>query len=130
MTIHEMLQQVALYSSGKYRREGATSVIEIPLPEMRRQVIYGKSDIINGEKVGVLSTRVGKMYDGIELKTLLRLNAAMRFSRVTLQDDDVVSLIAVFDIMKTSVKECAPMLQEIASIADELEREYFHTDES
>jgi hypothetical protein len=130
MTIHEMLQQVALLSSGTYRREGGVSQIEIRLPHGRRQVIFGKTEKMRGEAVGLLYTRVGALDGSIDLKKLIEYNAMLRYSKISILDGDAVVLLVMFDLIHTSVKECAPMLQEMAAIADELERIYFNTDVS
>lgn len=130
MTIHDMLQQVALFSSGRYKREGDRSVLEIPLPGGRRQSIYGKVDTVRGERVGLLYTNVGKLTDAVDPVRLLEINASLRHSRIAVLRGHDIVLLGIFEIDETSIKECAPMLQEMAAIADELERVYFDSDVS
>ncbi|MDH7515662.1 MAG: hypothetical protein QHI48_07305 [Bacteroidota bacterium] len=122
MTIHEMLQQVALFSSGRYRREKDVSSLEIPLPDGRRQVIYGRIGVVRGEKAGILSTYVGECGPGVDFPRLLSINASLRYSRIALLEGEMIGLIAFFEPAATSIRECAPILQEMAAVADELER--------
>lgn len=122
MTIHEMLHQVALLTGGEYLRDGRVSSILINLPSGRKQRIYARIQNFAGEDMGLLFTEVGTIHSGVDLSYLLELNATLRYSKVTLIDRKEVVLIAVFDLAITSVRECAPMLQELASIADEMER--------
>ena len=122
MTIHEMLHQVALLTGGEYSRSGEVSSIQINLPSGRTQRIYARIQRFAGEDMGLLFTEVGAIGGGTDLTYLLELNATLRYSKVTLVDRQDVVLLAVFDLPNTSVRECAPMLQELASVADELER--------
>jgi hypothetical protein len=130
MTVHSMLQQVGLFSSGKYRREGDLSILEIPLPGGRKQSIYGKVDIVRGERVGLLYTNIGALTKSVDLVRLLEINAGLRYSRIAVLHATDIVLIGTFELDETSIRECAPILQEMAAIADELERLYFETDES
>ena len=124
-----MLQQVSLFSSGVYRRSGAVSSIEIPLPDDRRQMIYGKVGMLRGERVGMLYTKIGTMHDKVDPLALLELNARLRHARVALlRESSLLVLIATFELDETSVRECAPILQEMAAVADDLERRYFDAD--
>lgn len=128
MTIHEMLHQVALLSSGVYRRDKDVSAMEVPLPNQRKQVIYGKTEHIRGEPVGVLYTHVGAMNASVDPLVLLGYNARMKYAKIAMLPDGDLVLTVMFDPVSTSIKECAPMLQELAAVADELERIYFTTD--
>ena len=130
MTIHDMLKQVGLFSSGTYRREGQLSVLEIPLPGGRKQAIFGKVDTVRGERVGLLYTAIGPLTSGVDPIRLLEINAGLRYSRISILRGRDIVLIGTFELDETSIRECAPMLQEMAAIADELERLYFETDES
>lgn len=127
MTVHEMLQQVALLSQADYSRSEEVSSIEFQLGNNRHQRIYGKTDTIAGEKVGLLYTKVGSLNETIDPTELLAMNTTLRYARVALYEDDIV-LLALFDLMNTSVKECAPMLAELAATADELEQRFFTSD--
>jgi hypothetical protein len=129
MTIHEMLQQVALLSSGVYRKEKDVSALEVPLPRRRKQIIYGKTETIRGEPIGLLYTHIGELNPSVDLRALLEYNAKMQYGKVALLPDSKIILAVMFDLVSTSIKECAPMLQEMAAVADELERIYFTTDE-
>jgi hypothetical protein len=128
MTVHETMQQVALLSTGTYTRSGEISSIEIPTPGGRRQVIYGKMDTMGDEDVAVMYSTVGKVNECVDLRYLLQLNASLRHTRTALLDDDDVVLVAMFDLLTTSIKECARMMQELAAVADELERRWYTTD--
>ncbi|MBI5645944.1 MAG: hypothetical protein HY962_03355 [Ignavibacteriae bacterium] len=128
MTVHEMLHQVSLFSSGVYRRAGALSSIEIPLPDGRRQVIYGKVGGIRGARVGMLYTKIGEYTAAIDALALLELNARLRHARVALLPENQLVLIATFELGDTSVRECAPILQEMAAVADELEHRFYDDD--
>ena len=129
MTIHDMMQQVGLFSSGKYRREGDRSVLVIPLPGGRKQSIFGKVDQVRGERVGLLYTNIGPLDSSVDLVRLLEINAGLRYSRIAVLRGVDIVLIGTFELDETSIRECAPMLQEMAAIADELERVYFDKDE-
>lgn len=128
MTIHEMMQQVALLSTGEYYRGGSISAITIPTPGRRSQLIYGKVDRHGDEDMGVLYTSVGKLNDQVDREHLLRLNAALHHTRTALLDDDTIVLIATFDLHNTSIKECARIMQELAAVADDLELRWFDAD--
>ncbi|MDX9759075.1 MAG: hypothetical protein RBU27_07940 [Bacteroidota bacterium] len=128
MTIHEMMQQVALLSTGEYSRGGAVSGITIPTPGKRSQMIYGKVDRIGEEEMGILYTSVGTMNEQVDPMYLLRINAHLRHSRAALLDDETIVLIATFDLLNTSIKECARIMQELAAVADDLELRWFSTD--
>lgn len=128
MTIHEMMQQVALLSTGEYSRGGAVSAITIPTPDKRTQMIYGKVDRIGDEEMGILYTSVGSMNEQVDRSYLLRINAHLRHSRAALLDDDTIVLIATFDLLNTSIKECARIMQELAAVADDLEQRWYNTD--
>jgi hypothetical protein len=129
VTIHEMLQQVALLSSGVYRRDKNVSSLEIPLPRQRKQIMYGLNESIRGEPVGLLYTHVGVMNPAVDAAALLTYNAKMQYGKIALLPNGKIIIIVMFDPVSTSIKECAPMLQEMAAVADELERIYFTTDE-
>ena len=130
MTVHDMMKQVGLFSSGKYRREGSRSILEIPLPGGRKQSIYGTVDRVRGERVGLLYTNIGQLSPQVDLVRLLEINAGLRHSRIAVLHATEIVLLGTFELDETSIRECAPMLQEMAAIADELERVYFETDES
>ncbi|MDT8325313.1 MAG: hypothetical protein RRA94_14465 [Bacteroidota bacterium] len=130
MTVHEMMQQVALLSTGEYNRNGEISSIAIPTPGKRRQVIYGKVDVIGEEEVAVLYSTVGKVNECVDLRYLLQLNTSLRHTRTALLQSDEVVLVAMFDLLGTSIKECARMIQELAAVADELERRWYSSDVS
>jgi len=128
MTIHEMMQQVALLSTGEYSRAGAVSAISIPTPGKRSQHIYGKVDRFGEEDMGVLYTSVGTLNEQVDLTYLLRLNSSLHYTRCALLEDSTVVLIATFDLENTSIKECARIMQELAAVADDLELKWFSTD--
>lgn len=130
MTIHEMLQQVALLSTGDYARDGDISSIEIPTPGGRRQVIFGKVDRIGDEDIAVLYTTVGKVNECVDMRYLLELNTSLRHARTALLNGNEVVLVAMFELINTSVKECARVLQELAAVADDLEKRWYTADVS
>jgi hypothetical protein len=128
MTIHEMMQQVALLSTGEYSRGGGVSAITIPTPDKRSQMIYGKVENLGDEDMGLLYTSVGKMNEQVDIPYLLRINATLRYARAALLPDDTIVLIATFDLANTAIKECARIMQELAAVADDLELRWFATD--
>ncbi len=128
MTIHEMMQQVALLSTGEYSRAGAVSAMTIPTPGKRSQLIYGKVDRVADEDMGILYTSVGMLNENVDLSHLLHLNASLRHARTALLEDSTIVLIATFDLHNTSIKECARIMQELAAVADDLEFRWFTTD--
>jgi hypothetical protein len=128
MTIHYMMQQVALLSSGVYRREQDVSRIEIRTPGNRTQALYGRVQRIGKEDVGVLYTSVGKLAPDMDAAALLEMNASLRYARVTLLNRSEIVLLVMFDLVRTSINECAPMLQELAAVADDLEELWFGLD--
>jgi hypothetical protein len=123
-----MLQQVALFSSGRYSRKGTISALRIPLPDGRSQTIYGRNERRGRDQIGVLYTKVGMQTDGFDPWELLALNAGLRHCKVAVSRDNSVLLLALFDMERTSIKECAPMLQEMAAVADDLERRVLKID--
>ena len=132
MTVHEMLYQVGLLSKTRFEPaddEGKSAII-IRLPDGRKQTIFGKTEHHGPDPVSILYTLVGESDGSTDLRHLLERNASLRYSRIAIFPGDRIVVFAVFDNIKTSVKECAPMLQEIAAVADELEREYFNRDEA
>ncbi len=128
MTVHEMMQQVALLSTGEYTRRGDISSIEIPTPGKRRQVIYGKVDVMGEEEVAVMYSTVGKINECVDLRYLLQLNTSLRHTRTALLHGNEVVLVAMFDLLGTSIKECARMIQELAAVADDLENRWYSGD--
>jgi|GEM_PF-1170782 hypothetical protein len=128
MTIHEMMHQVALLSTGHYERRGDVSTIEIPTPGERRQVIFGKTDEIGEDVIAVLYTTVGSSSDCPDMQYLLQLNTVLRHCRTALLEDGSIVLIAMFDLLSASVKECARVIQELAAVADDLEKRWFDSD--
>ena len=128
MTIHEMMQQVALLSTGQYAREKEISTIEIPTPGKRRQIIYGKADVVGEDSIAVLYTTVGTVNECVELSYLLKLNTTLRHCRTALLDNEEILLIATFDLIAASVKECARVIQELAAVADDLEKKWYAGD--
>lgn len=122
------MQQVALLSSGVYRREKGVSRIEIRTPGNRTQTLYGSIQRIGTENVGVLYTAVGKLTPEMNPVALLEMNSSLRHTRVTLMNGSDIVLLAMFDLVRTSINECAPMLQELAAVADDLEQEWFSLD--
>ncbi|MBN1448201.1 MAG: hypothetical protein JXA28_09750 [Bacteroidetes bacterium] len=128
MNVHEMMHQVALLSTGRYTREGDISMIEIPTPGRRRQIVYGKVDSVGEDSIAVLYTTVGIVNDCVDLAYLLKLNTALRHCRTALLDDDEVVLVSMFDLLTTSVKECARVIQELAAVADDLEKKWYTGD--
>ncbi|HOJ04374.1 MAG TPA: hypothetical protein PK916_10275 [Bacteroidota bacterium] len=128
MTIHDMMQQVALLSYGTYKRDGDVSRIEIRTPGDRTQVLYGRVQRMADEDVGVLYTFVGRINEDIDARALLELNAALRHARVALLHGEDIFLLALFDLVRTSINECAPILQELAAVADDLEHRWYSVD--
>jgi len=128
MTIHEMMHQIALLSAGRYAREGDVSTIEIGTPGNRTQVLYGREERMGEETVGLLYTYVGRISDRIAPMELLELNATLRYAKVTVVRGTDIMLLAMYDLIDTSVSDCAPMLQELAAVADDLEQRYFSED--
>jgi hypothetical protein len=125
-----MLQQVALLSTGYYSRTGTISSIEIPTPGGRHQIIYGKVEHMGDEDVAVLYSTVGRMNECVDLRYLLELNSSLRHARTALLHGDEVVLVAMFDLLSASVKDCARILQELAAVADDLERRWYSDDVS
>ncbi len=128
MTIHEMMHQVALLSGGKYSKEDKISAIEIPVPGNRKQIIYGKMLRYGNDLVGMFYAEVGPLLSLINLTNLLELNAHLRYSKIAVLDGLNIALTATVELDRTSVKECAPILQEIAAMADELEKIFYDHD--
>ncbi|MCB2205114.1 hypothetical protein KQI65_10225 [bacterium] len=128
MTVHEIMQQVALLSTGEYSHSGDISTIEIPTPGGRRQVIYGKIDLMGDEEVAVMYSTVGRVNECVDLRYLLQLNASLRYTRTALLEEEEVVLVAMFDLLTTTIKECARMIQELAAVADDLERRWYSDD--
>ena len=128
MTIHYMMQQVALLSTGVYKREKDVSRIEIRTPGNRTQTLYGRVQRIGVEEVGVLYTSVGTLLPEMDIVGLLGMNASLRHARVTLLNRSEIVLLVMFDLLRTSINECAPMLQELAAVADDLEQRWFSQD--
>jgi hypothetical protein len=54
----------------------------------------------------------------------------LRYSRVAVAEGNRIVVQAVVELDRTSVKECAPVLQEIGAAADELERLYYGHDQT
>lgn len=130
MTIHEMMQQVALLSGGAYRRQGGTSAVDIPLPGGRKQTLYACLEYFETIPVGLFYAKVGPAGSRIDPMQLLALNTRLRYSRVAIMEGETLALQAMVELERTSVKECAPVLQEIGAVADELERLYYGEDVS
>lgn len=128
MTIHEMMQQVALLSTGHYERRGDIGTIEIPTPGNRRQIIFGKMDKMGEDVVAVLYTTVGSGSENPDMRYLLQLNTALRHCRTALLEDGSIVLIAMFDLFSTGVNDCARVIQELAAVADDLEKRWFQSD--
>ncbi len=128
MTIREMLHQVALLTGAAFTKEGARATITINLPGGRMQRISGQVTTAREEAVGLLYTDVGELDDTIDVRALLSLNASLRHARIALFHDTRIVVFAIFDLEQISVRECAPMLQEIGAIADELKRRFFGAD--
>ena len=127
MLIHEMMQQMALLSQGEYSRDNGTSSLTVTLPEGRKQVLYGKSEKRGEEDLGILYTFVGPVRGGIDCRHLLEVNSTLLHSRIAILEEDVV-LLSVFNLIHTSINECAPMLRELAAVADQLEHQYYPED--
>ena len=127
MTIREMLQQVALFSDGKYVRANGKHSIEVPLPGGRKQIIYSKEIRFRNESFGELYTYIGTMDREVKALELLALNKYLRYSRIAMEGERIM-LVATFSLQHTSINECAPILQELAAIADELELQMFGGD--
>ncbi|MBR9975607.1 MAG: type III secretion system chaperone [Bacteroidetes bacterium] len=128
MTIHEMMQQVALLSTGEYSRGGDISAISIPTPGQRNQLVYGKVEHHSDGDTGVLYTSVGTLNDQVDREHLLRINASLHYTRTALLEDNTIVLIATFEVHNTSIMECARIMQELAAVADDLELRWFNTD--
>jgi hypothetical protein len=128
MTVHDMMQQVALLSDGVYARDGDVSRIEIHTPGNRTQLLYGRVQSIGDEDAGLLYTVVGRLKEDMDPRDLLRLNVTLRHARLALLEDSHIVLMATFDLLRTSINECAPILQELAAVADDLEQRYFALD--
>ena len=122
------MHQVALLARGEYTRHAAVSCITVDLPHGRRQRIYGREEVHGSETAGLLYTEVGELSDAVNMRTLLETNANLRYSRIAVDLQGVVVLLAWFDLDHTSVRDCAPMLQEIAAVADDLEARFFMRD--
>lgn len=128
MTIAEMLHQVALLTGADFLREGPRAMITIHLPGGRVQRISGQLTNVRGEAAGLLYTEVGVWNDAVDTRALLELNATLRHARIALFEPARIIVFAIFDLEQISVRECAPMLQEIGAVADELERRFFGED--
>jgi hypothetical protein len=122
-----MMTQVALLARGGYSRQGDRSSITIALPGGRRQTIFGRAEQRGDEAVGMLYTGVGPVTFEVDMRHLLEANAGLRHSRVAIHDGEIICL-ALFSMENTSVRECAPILQELAAVADDLENRYFLRD--
>ncbi len=130
MTIHEMMHQVALLSGGVYRKERETSMVEIPIPGGRKQRLYARLKDFDGEQVGLFHADVGPLGPGIDLLRLLEINAHLRYSRVAVLEGNRIVVQALVELDRTTVRECAPVLQEIGAAADELERLHYGHDQA
>lgn len=130
MTIHEMMHQVALLSGGSYRKEKGASMVEIPIPGGRKQRLHARLKEFDGEQVGLFHADVGPLRPDTDLRRLLEVNAHLRYARVAVLEGNRIVVEALVELDRTSVKECAPVLQEIGAAADELERLHYGHDEA
>jgi hypothetical protein len=130
MDIHQIMESIAKVEDGKYKRDGDTSVLHEPIHGGRWQIVYGKMREIDGVSVGFLFTNVGPNVAKADHEDLLRLNYYLQYSRVAINKENNLCLIAFVDVQKSSFQTTVDIVRELAQRGDGLEKEIFMHDHS
>jgi hypothetical protein len=130
MDIHQIMESVAELEGGKYHREGDISVLQEPIQGNRWQVVYGKVRQVGGVEVGFLFTKIGPNISKADPVDLLKLNYYLQYSKIAITKDNIICIIAFFDMEKTSSQFAIEIIREVALMGDRLEKEIFAHDKS
>jgi len=128
MDIHQIMENVADLEQGKYHRNGEISILEEPLPGNRWEIVYGQVRRIEQDEVGFLITKVGQYLSKADPIDLLRINYYLRFSKIAITNDNVLCVIAFFDLQRTSAQQAIEIIREVARIGDNIEKNIYHVD--
>jgi len=128
MDVHELAWKAAEILNSKYYKNGEISVIDVPIKEDRKQVVYTKLKIVDGEKYGLVFSKIGKAPDHANSIQLLKINYFLNYSKVAMTSDGMLCTLSHFSIDNSNPFEVSKVIKEVAKIADDIEADILKLD--
>lgn len=128
MDLHELIWKSSEILISKYSKNGDISVVEVPIKENRKQIVYTKLQIIDSEKYGLVFSKIGRAADHVDLMKLLKINYFLNYSKIAITPDNLLCTIASFPVEKSSPFEVSTIIKEVAKIADDIEEDIIKLD--
>jgi hypothetical protein len=130
MDVHELVWKAAEIIKSKYYKNGDISIVDVPVKEDRKQVVYTKLKIIDGEKYGLVFSKIGKAPDNTDVMQLLKINYFLNYSRISMTPDGLLCVLSSFTEDKSGPFDVSKIIKEVAQIADDIEKDILKLDVS
>ena len=130
MDVHELVWKAAEIIKSKYSKNGEISIIEVQVTDDRKQVVYTKLKIIDGEKFGLLFSKIGKPPENKEMLQLLKINYFLNYSKISMTPDGLLCVLSVFSVDNSNPFDVSKIIKEVAKIADDIEKDILKLDVS
>ncbi len=128
MDVHELVWKAAEIISSKYYKNGEISIVDIPVGGDRKQVVYAKLKIIDGEKYGLVFSKIGKASENTNTMQLLKINYFLNYSKISVTPDGMLCTLAAFPSETSNPFEVSKILKEVGKIADDIEKDILKLD--
>ncbi len=128
MDVHELVWKAAEILDSKYYKTGEISVVEVPVRFGRKQVVYTKLKIIEGEKFGLVFSKIGTPPDHFDSIHLLKINYFLNYSKISLTPDGLLCTLSLFSIDTSNPFDVSKIIKEVSKIADDIEKDMLKLD--
>ena len=126
--LHELIWKSAELLYSKYSKNGDISVVEIPIKENRKQIVYTKLKIIDGEKYALVFSKIGRTPENVDIVKLLKINYFLNYSKIAITPDNLLCVLATFPVETATPFETSKIIKEVAKIADDVEEDILKLD--
>jgi hypothetical protein len=117
--------------------DGGVFMVDYPIRtatgELRRQYVYAQNEIRNGREIFLFTSRCGRYSPQVDLYKLMKAGLHSIYAGLTITSDrlrtgqeiEIVAAFAATIASSADYDELRYLIQEVAELADEVERRFF-----
>jgi hypothetical protein len=128
MDTHELVWKAAEIINSKYYKNGEISIVDVTVKEDRKQVVYSKLSIVDGEKFILIFSKIGKAPDHTNMLQLLKINYFLNYSKIAMTPDGLLCVLSLASIENSNPFDISKRIKEVAQIADDIEKDILKLD--
>jgi len=128
MDVHELVWKAAEIIESKYYKNGEISIVDLTVRGDRKQMVYTKLKIIDGEKYGLVFSKIGRAPSNTDTLQLLKINYFLNYSKISMTPDGMLCTLASFPVETSNPFDVSKILKEVAKIADDIEKDILKLD--